>query len=310
MGERVTRPAKNGRARGAKDAATAALSRRVYDARVRPEVEALAADERGMLLGLLVSGAGPEVVAHVDGPGSAGCAVALAAIPADARAAERDALAAELTAPWPKGIERIHAGWIRRVLEGEPSHVVRAVVRGAPEPIRRVADELLSARGEAEASSIAEGPWLDGLRRAVFGALAPMPEPAADAAMLGRRLCAASGAELLDEIDRRGAAMVGLALSGAPDAVVARAAAGAGDAAARVLLASSRAPASSEARARARVLVASVGAGSGAQVVRAVGLAALAALLAAEGPGALAAVAQRLAPSLGDALLARGGGGV
>jgi hypothetical protein len=280
----------------------------VYDALVRPEVEALAADERGILLGLLVSGAGVEAAAHLAGPGSAGCAAALAAIPGEARAAERDALAAELVVPWPKGIERVHPGWIRRALEGEPSHVVRAVVRGAPEPVRRVADELLSARGEAGASSIAEGPWLDGLRRAVFGALAPMPDSPAGGATVARRLCAATGAELLDEIDRRGAAMVGLALSGAPDPVVALAAAGAGDAAARVLLASARAPASSEERARARVLVASAGAGSGAQVVRAVGLAALAATLAAEGPGVLAAVAQRLPPALGDALLARGGG--
>jgi hypothetical protein len=272
----------------------------VYDARVRPEVEALAVDERGMLLGLLVSGAGAEAAEHLDGPGSAGCAAALATLPEEARAAEREALAAELAAPWPKGIERIHAGWIRRALEGEPSHVVRAVVRGAPEAVRRVADEVLGARGEAVTSSIAEGPWLDGLRRGVFGALAPMP--AATGGIAGQ-LCAVSGAELLDEIDRRGAAMVGLALAGAPDAVVARAAAGAGDAAARVLLASSRAPASSEERARARVLVVSAGGGSGAQAVRAVGLAALAATLADEGPGALAAVAQRLPPSLGDGLL-------
>jgi hypothetical protein len=181
-------------------------------------------------------------------------------------------------------------------------------VRGAPEPVRRVADELLSARGDTAVAPIAEGPWLDGLRRVVFGTLAPMPDDVAvGVGGVAERLCALSGAELLGEIDRRGAATVGLALAGAPDAVVARAAAGAGDALARVLLASSREPVSSEARSRARVLVAAAGAGTGPQVVRAVGLTALAQALAAEGACALAAVAQRLPPSLGDALLARGG---
>ena len=97
---------------------------------------------------------------------------------------------------------------------------------------------------------------------------------------------------------------LGVALAGAPDAVVARAAAGAGEPFARVVLAAAKAPASPEARAEARGLVASVpAAGATRGAVRAVGLHAVARAVAPEGRAALRAVAQRLPPAVGDALL-------
>jgi hypothetical protein len=269
---------------------------------VIPAVEALAVDERGALLALLIGGA-PGAGQALAGAGAARCRAALdacAVLPPAARAGEREALKTELTGPVPPGLEGAHPGWLRRALEGESSALARAAARGLPE-VARVADELLRARGESgrAAEAIPPGPGLDGLRRGLFGALAPIP-----VTPLARALCALPGAALLEGIDRRGAATLGLALAGAAPDVLARAAVGVGEPLARVLIDAARAGADEAARAAARRLVATVGSDEAvAGVARAVGLRVLARELRGEGAASVAAVAQRLAPAVGDALL-------
>jgi hypothetical protein len=269
---------------------------------VIPEVEALAVDERGLVLGLLRGGA-RDPGASLSGPGADRCraaCLAVRALPPDEAAAARASLAAEVAAPLPSGLARVHPGWVRRALEAETTAVIRAVVCGAPDEIRSVADELLALRDEPAGPPIG-GARVAELQRAVFASLAPVPEGASGTPR-ARSLCELPLAALLDEIDRRGASAVGIALAGAPDAVVARAAAGAGARWARVVLAAAKGPAPREARAEARALVAA--AASARDAVRAVGLRALAREVAPEGHAALAAVAQRLPPAVGDALLA------
>jgi hypothetical protein len=279
------------------------------DAAVISAVEALAVDERGLALGLLVSGGGADAAGCLADPGRERCRAALEALAAseEARATARAALAAELSAPVPAGLEEVHPGWIRGALEGEPVALVRAVVRGLPPEVGRVADELLRGRGAAPGAlaRLPEGPGLDGLRRTLFGNLAPMPPGAPGSMPRARALCALPRAALVDEVDRRGAAALGLALAGAPDAVVARAAAAAGEPAARALLAAAKGPSTPDARAAARALVEDVPAPEAARgAVRAVGLRAMAREVAPEGVAALAAVAQRLSPAVGERLLA------
>jgi hypothetical protein len=268
---------------------------------VIPEVEGLAADERGLVLGL-TRGGGGETSARLAGVGAERCVAAVAALgrlTLEARRAGEAELAAEIAAPLPAGLSRVHPGWLRRVLEGETGQVVRAVVRDAPAEVRRVAEEILAGRSEGAGQPLT-GPLVAELQRAVFASLAPQPPGPPRA----RALCELPVESLLDEIDRRGAEAVGLAVAGAPDAVVARAAAGAGERWARAVIAAAKRPAAPEDRAVARALVASA---AGRDAVRAVGLLAVAREIAVEGAGALTAVAQRLPPAVGDALLAVSG---
>jgi hypothetical protein len=278
------------------------------DAPVIPEVEGLAADERGLVLGLLLGlppGGGAEAAAPLAGAAADRCRAALAAVRAlgpEGEAAARAALGAEIAGGLLAGLALVHPGWVRRALEGERGDVIRAVVRGAPGEVARVAGELLAARDEPAGPPL-DGPVAAELRRAVFAALAPMPGPAGPPRAAA--LCALTFTQLLEEIDRCGATALGLALAGAPAAVVARAAAAAGEPHAREVLAAARSGASTEARAAARALVASVPAGEAARGgVRAVGLRAVARDIAPEGEAALTAVAQRLPPVVGEALLA------
>jgi hypothetical protein len=281
---------------------------------VIPAVEALAADEQGALLGLILGGAGAPAAVRLGGRAGGRCAGALEAyaeLSEAEAAAARATLVASLEAPVPAGVEQVHPGWLRRVLEGEPGAIIRAVTRGLPAEVGRVAEEILRGRGDdaRAASPVPEGPALADLRRSLFAALAPMPTDATAGAMpLARALCARGPTALVDELDRRGAVTLGLALAGAPDAVVARAAAGVGEPLARVVMASAKGGADAEARALARALVAAVPATEAARgAARAVGLRVVAGELADEGGAALAAVAQRLPPVVGDALLAVAG---
>jgi hypothetical protein len=270
--------------------------------------ETLGADERGVVLGLVLGAAPLEAAERLAGPGAARCRAAVAAwaaAPEAERAASRAALVGELAADVPRGLELVHPGWVRRALEGEPTAVIRAVVAGLPDDVRRVGDEIVRARGDGGRGPTLTGPGVARIRRALFAGLAPLPPGGEAAPSSARALCALAFAALVEELDRRGAEALGLALSGAPDAVVARAAAGVGEPLARVVLAAARAGATAEARAAARALVAAVPSAEAARgPARAVGLRAVASALAGEGGAALAAVAQRLPPALGDALLA------
>ncbi len=276
-------------------------------------VEALSIDEKGAVLGLAL-GAGADAASRLAGVASARCRaalVALAALDVDARATEVAALRAELAAPVPAGLDRVHSGWLRRALEGERAEIVLAAATGQAAPVREAAEALLGAHEEIASSrwARASGPALDELRRALFSGLVAMPVGAGAEARMPRAhaLCALSATELDEEIARRGAETLGRALVGAPAEALARAAAGA-EGLARVVVASAKSGASPEERAQARALVASVPPAEAARgAVRAVGLRAIARDVAGEGVAALMAVAQVLPPALGDALLACGG---
>jgi type III secretion protein L len=153
--------------------------------------------------------------------------------------------------------------------------------------------------------------------RAALEAVAALPErewAAARATVastlrpLARALCALTSEALIEEIDARGAATLGVALSGGAVEVIARAAAGVGEPLARVVLAAAKSVAAPADRTAARALLADVPAAEAAGgAARAVGLRVLARELSPEGAFALTEVAQRLPPALGEVLLACAG---
>jgi hypothetical protein len=251
-------------------------------------------EDAGVLLGLFAGGAAPGTAlaaAERLGGRCRAAASALASLPDAERQQALDGLAARVGAAVPEGLERAHPGWVRRSLEGESSVAVRAIAAGLPGPLRHIADEILRLRGDSNdggASATGGAAGLE-LRRSCFAGLAPMADVAGPT---------------IDDVDRRGAELLGLALVGAPAEAVARAAAGVGEPLARVVLASALRGDALE-REEARALVASVPTvAARGGLGRAVGLRALARELATRGPAARAAVAQRLPPPDGDTLLA------
>jgi hypothetical protein len=276
---------------------------------VRPSLPPLPIAERGFVLGLCLAGAPPAAARRVRGPWAERCAHALEALAEaapEAREAMLDELRAATRAEVPAGLALVHPGWIRRALEGEPAAIVRAAVSGLGPEVERVADELLAGRGEDESRGKAGLPSeaAGALRQILFGNLAPMPVGVdGEALPIARALCELAPAALLAEIDRRGAALLGRSLAGAPAGAIARAAAVAGEPLARVIIDAAAAQ-DQDARAAARELVAASQPQQGAfGAPRAIGLRALARELAAEGSDASAAVAQRLPPAVGDVLL-------
>jgi hypothetical protein len=272
----------------------------------RAALETLTLGERGFVLGLAGAGAAPAVARRLAGGGGARCEAALEALGRERPEARADALAAlagEVRASFPRGLERAHPGWVRRALADEPAEVVRAVTEGLPAEVAAVAGELLDGREEGSAEAPRWRPQaVAELRRALLGGLAPMPAEQA------RPLDQLAPSALLDEIDTRGAALLGRSLEGAPHEVVARAAAGVGAPLGRQVLAAARggreAPGAGTSREAARALVAAAARRPGLGAARGVGLQALARELAREGWDAVLAVAQRLPPALGDALAA------
>jgi hypothetical protein len=187
------------------------------------------------------------------------------------------------------------------------------VVEGLAVDERGVLLGLLRAGAPIDAADRLAGASA-GRCRAALEAVEALPEGARAAARtalasalmpLARALCALSSEALTEEIDTRGATALGVALSGGPAGVIARAAAGVGEPLARVVLAAAKSVAAPAARTAARALLADVPTAEAAGgVARAVGLRALARELSLEGASALTAVAHRLPPPLGDALLA------
>jgi hypothetical protein len=277
---------------------------------VLPDVAALPLEEKGFLL-VAVLARLPAAVAEARLGGDAGarCGAALAALAATTRAtrvATTVGLLAIVRAPVPAGIELVHPDWVRERLVGESNAVIRAVTAGLPPTVQAVAGRILEARAdEPEGPALAcNAAGLAELRRAVFGGLVPMIDPGGPQGP-ARGLVSLTPAALTEEIARRGAALLGASLQGAPPPVVARAAAAVGDGLAPALLAAARGAGTPEMRARARAALAGAPAGPGACFT--LGLPALAALLATEGAGAVAAVAQRLPPETGRRLGAAAG---
>jgi hypothetical protein len=265
------------------------------------------------VLGAVRAGADPAgVAARLPGLAAARCQAALEALAAGAAGEREEALQAlgeALRAPVPAGMGRVHPGWIRRVLDGESTPVIRAAAEQLPPGAREVAAQILAGRDQDQGLS---GPGLRpeataALLRMLFAGLAPMPEGPGDGVPAAAwALCAQPAPLLLETVERLGAVTLGRSLAGAPSAVVARAAAGIGEPFARAVVEAAAAEVTPCARAAARALVAAASAAEVAAqgAARAIGLRALAADLGGEDEATRAAVAQRLPPASGEALLA------
>ena len=287
------------------------------DAAVHPAVAALPFAQKGLILGALLARMPPEIFA-ARFPGAAGRPVqaaleSLSGGPRAARASTLAALIALVRAPLPAGIERVHPGWLRERLVLESSAVIRAVVGsavdrdGLPAEVRRVAQEILTERGEESAQGFTiSAAGAAELRRRVFAGLVPLGEPGAPVGPEAAPLMTLSFAALTEAIEARGAETLGVSLRGAPPPVVARAAASLGGWLARTLLDTAAQSGPADTRDAARQLVARVATEKPVDLAAHLGARALAGALVAEGSGAdtLLAVAQRLPPALGRRLLA------
>ena len=271
--------------------------------------------QKGLVLGALLARMPPETfAARFPGPAGRQGQAALESLGRGPRAARASTLAALLSlvrAPVPAGIERVHPGWLRERLLPESSTVIRAVVQGAagdgdrlPAEVRRVAQEVLTERGEAPSQGLAiSAAGTAELRRRVFAGLVPLAEPGAPVGPEVAPLMALSFATLAEAIEARGAETLGVSLRGAPPPVVARAAAGLGGRLARTLLDAAAQAGPADTREAARRLVARVATERPVDLAAHLGARALAVALVADAD-ALLAVAQRLPPALGRRLLA------
>ncbi len=283
---------------------------------MHPAVTALSLEEKGLVLGAALARTTPaDLAARMPGAAGARCAAALAALagqPRSARAPEIAALTALARAPVPAGIERVHPEWLRERFEREPAAIVRAVSAGLPDEVRRVADEVLRARGGDDARPPAPdvpgtGPGVAQLQRLVFAGLVPLAGAGAPTTPIARELAALPAAEIVRAIEARGAEALGRSLRGAPAAVAARAAASVGESLASVVLEAARGEGDPAARDRAREIVAAAGAAATGEAAFAIGAHALAALLDSEGAAAVMAIAQRLPLALGRRVMTAAG---
>jgi hypothetical protein len=276
-------------------------------------VAALSAEEKGLVLGALLGHAPPEAIARrVEGAAATRCAAALTTLGEVSkveRAAALAALLALVRVPVPSGLERAHPGWLRERFAREPSEIVVAVVTDLPEPIRRLAAEVLAERGEQDGRPVP--PLTPGglaeLQRIVFAGFVPLSGPGAPAGPHARRLLALAPRALEQAIEVRGAETLGTSLRGAPGPIVARAAAAIGDRLGTFVVRAAAENGAPEPRDEARRLVAGGGGHDPRETAWELGCRALAADMRDEGPGAIVAVGERLAPPRGRRLLEAAG---
>jgi hypothetical protein len=158
----------------------------------------LSVEERGCLLGASLLG-----MDDLTGlPVSAEAWAALRALPKANRAALLATWIADLQAPFPAGMERLHPSWVAEAVASEPEDLWPALMMGLPD-----ADQVRAGfpgRSVPEANSTA---WqLDAvteMQRFVFADLARLC--VTPVGPLGARLCRLSCDELLAEVDRQGA---------------------------------------------------------------------------------------------------------
>jgi hypothetical protein len=192
---------------------------------MHPAVAALSLDEKGFVLGAaLARTPAADVAARLTGGAGARCAAALAALAEGsraARAAEIAALAALVRAPVPAGIERIHPDWLRERFQRESSAVVRAVAAGLPEEVRRIAADLLRARGDAASREPGAGAAaVAALQRIVFAGLVPLAGAGAPATPIARELSAVDFADVARAAVARGARVLAQALAAEGEAAL------------------------------------------------------------------------------------------
>jgi hypothetical protein len=276
-------------------------------------VAALPFAQKGLVLGALLARMPPETFA-ARFPGAAGrrgqaALESLGAGPRAARASTLAGLISLVRAPVPAGIARVHAGWLRERLVLESSAVIRAIQGaagdqdGLPVEVRRVAQGILTERGEASSEDIRiSAAGTAELRRRVFAGLVPLAEPGAPVGPEAARLMPLSFAAVQEEIEARGAETLGVSLRGAPSPVVARAAASLGGRLAGTLLDAAAQTGPADTREAARRLVARVATERPVDLAAHLGARSLA--VAVVDTDALLAVAQRLPPALGRRLLA------
>ena len=246
--------------------------------------EIVEGEMRGILLAVELLGADEAALQALDEQRRESCARAwrtLCALDEPARARTIAAWRAEAASALPAGLSRLHPSWIEEALAGERTEVV-AAIRPAPTAARAIREE--TARE---------------LARLAFGRLAPLCESTAGS--LGQSLCDLEFEELLSEVTRRGARVVGRSLAGAAPSM-----ASAGEPWAQDIAAASLATVSSAERAAATVDASAPAASEGRTArerMLAIGLASLKAELKAEGAGSPFRVAGRLPAPLGRSLV-------
>lgn len=159
---------------------------------------ALCDEERGALLGASLLGLEDPVGLPV----SARAWAALRALPKAKRAALLAAWIAELQAPFPSGMDRLHPSWVVEALTCEPEDLWPILLRGLPNAAQVRA--CFAGKSIPEADSKA---WntdaVAEMQRSAFAALGLLCVP--PSGPRGASLCRLSCDELLVEVDRRGA---------------------------------------------------------------------------------------------------------
>lgn len=245
-----------------------------------PELEAVAAEIRGIVLAIEAAGGGSAAFAGLDDRRRGACEQAWRDLDrlGPGRPRQLEAWRAQAVAGIADDLARLHPSWRREALAGQPAHIAAAMAARAPRA--RLLDRL------------------------AFGHLLPLCQ--APPGPLSARLCQLEADALLAEIARRGARLLGRSLAGGPPALRARAMAAVGAPwAAEIAAAVGERLAPAE-RAAVAAAVAEADARPGLPVherMLFLGLAALAVELEAEGRAALASVAGRLPAALGARLL-------
>jgi hypothetical protein len=268
-------------------------------------------ETRGILLSLLAIGAEESAIERLDEKRRAVCSVAWQELLLASEAERLRVLAewrAEAASTMPQGLEQLHPSWIVAALEGEPAHLLRLVLPDLPESVRATVLGLPASTGavsqpgeetEACAASIRRE-----VERVAFGWLAPLCE--LDCGSLAESLLGLALGELLTEVTRRGARVVGQSLASAAPALRARAMAAAGEpwaqvigsASAESVLAADRKTAMAHANTRIPD-----SARTPSERLLHIGLAVLKSELAAEHPGSTYRVAGRLPAALGRSMI-------
>ena len=274
-------------------------------------LELLTLPERGFVLGAALLGLGSEAPAQLVPLVAERCGAALqilSTLPRERKATQLGQLARDLGAPFPAGVELCHRGWLKPMLEPEPSDLVQTLVVGAPPPLREAAGELLREReadGSAAAPLSIPPEMATELRRLVF-APAQIPNVAAGPAVAP--LLELDSPRLREEVRRLGARALGASVAEAPPEVRARAMAAVGKFAPD--LRESAEAAESSARRDGEMDVKSAAGDAAATVeqrLEGIGIWSLARLVRTENIETRRALAMRLPPRLAKRLLPEGG---